>query len=50
MPKYAPNKMPVEVKSRYFELIRQGLSGSAASEQVACRSAAVRCGSLTLAA
>ena len=27
MPRYAPNKMPVAVKRRYFELIRTGLVG-----------------------
>src|SRR5690349_6810678 len=31
MPRYAPNKMPVEVKRRFFELTRQGLSSQAAS-------------------
>lgn len=31
MPRYAPNKMSGEVKCRYFELIRQGWSSSAAS-------------------
>jgi hypothetical protein len=29
MPRYAPNKVPPEVKRRDFERIRQGLSGSA---------------------
>jgi IS30 family transposase len=43
MPKHAPNKMPPEVKRRYFELIRQGLSGSAASSQVGV---SLSCGSL----
>lgn len=38
MPRYAANKMPPEAKRRYFELVRQGLSGSAASSQV-CHSA-----------
>jgi hypothetical protein len=28
MPRFAPNKMPVEVKRRYFELIREGWSGA----------------------
>ena len=43
MPRFAPNKMPVEVKRRYFELIRQGLSGAAAAEQVGV---SLSCGSL----
>jgi len=43
MPRYAPNKMPSEVKRRYFELIRSGLSGSAASERVGV---SLSCGSL----
>lgn len=43
MPRYAANKMPPEVKRRYFELIRQGLSGSAASSQVGV---SLSCGSL----
>ena len=43
MPRYAPNKMPVEVKRRYFELIRQGWSGAAAAEQVGV---SLSCGSL----
>lgn len=43
MPKYAPNKMPPEVKRRYFELIRSGLSGSAASQRVGV---SLSCGSL----
>lgn len=34
MPRYASNKMPQEVKRRYFELIRQGLSGSEAAREV----------------
>ena len=42
MPRYAPNKMPAAVKRRYFELIRTGLSESAAVQQVgvslSCRS------------
>jgi transposase, IS30 family len=28
MPRYAPTKMPPEVKRWYFELIRSGLSGA----------------------
>ncbi len=43
MPRYAPNKMPREVKRRYFELIRQGASGSAASAEVGV---SLSCGSL----
>ena len=43
MPRYAPNKMPPEVKRRYFKLIRQGISGSAASSQVGV---SLSCGSL----
>jgi hypothetical protein len=34
MPRYAWNKSPARVKRLYFELIRQGLSGAAASERV----------------
>jgi IS30 family transposase len=43
MPRYAPNKMPPEVKRRYFELIRSGLSGSEASQRVGV---SLSCGSL----
>jgi hypothetical protein len=43
MPRYAPNKMPPEVKRRYFQLIRQGRSGSAASESVGV---SLSCGSV----
>src|SRR5215207_2688787 len=43
MPRYAPNKMPVEVKRRYFELIREGWSGAAAANQVGV---SLSCGSL----
>lgn len=43
MPRYAPNKMPGEVKRRYFELIRQGASGSSASTEVGV---SLSCGSL----
>jgi transposase, IS30 family len=43
MPRYAPNKMPAGVKRRYFELIRAGLSGSAAAQQVGV---SLSCGSL----
>jgi IS30 family transposase len=43
MPRYAPNKMPAEVKRRYFELIRGGFSGASAAEQVGV---SLSCGSL----
>jgi len=43
MPRYAPNKMPTVVKRRYFELIRAGLSGSAAADEVGV---SLSCGSL----
>lgn len=43
MPRYAWNKSPLEVKRRYFELIRQGLSGSAAAQEVGV---SLSCGSL----
>jgi len=43
MPRYAPNKMPAEIKRRYFELIRQGWSGASAAEQVG---GSLSCGSL----
>jgi IS30 family transposase len=43
MPRYAPNKMPTPVKRRYFELIRSGLSGSAAAQQVGM---SLSCGSV----
>jgi transposase, IS30 family len=43
MPRYAWNKMPSEVKRRYFELIRLGLSGSEASQRVGV---SLSCGSL----
>ena len=43
MPRYAPNKMPGEVKRRYFELIRRGASGSAASVEVGV---SLSCGSV----
>jgi transposase, IS30 family len=43
MPRYAPNKMPPAVKRRYFELIRTGLSGSAAAKRVGV---SLSCGSL----
>src|SRR6476646_4371824 len=43
MPRYAWNKSPVAVKRRYFELIRQGLSGSTAAGRVGV---SLSCGSL----
>src|SRR5215212_2953499 len=43
MPRYAHNKMPAAVKGRYFELIRTGLSGSAAAQEVGV---SLSCGSL----
>ncbi|MDP9694891.1 UNVERIFIED_ORG: hypothetical protein J2X79_002459 [Arthrobacter globiformis] len=43
MPRYAANKMPPQVKRRYFELIREGISSSAAPSQVGVSPS---CGSL----
>jgi transposase, IS30 family len=43
MARYAWNKAPSEVKRRYFELIRSGLSGSDASQRVGV---SLSCGSL----
>jgi transposase, IS30 family len=43
MPRFAPNKMPTAVKRRYFELIRTGLSGAAAAQEVGV---SLSCGSL----
>ena len=43
MPRYAWNKSSLDVKRRYFELIRQGVSGSAASQKVGV---SLSCGSL----
>jgi len=43
MPRYAPNKMPTDVKRRYFELIRQGLSGAEVARRVGV---SMSCGSL----
>src|SRR3712207_2993271 len=43
MRRYAWNKSPARVKRRYFELIRQGLSGAAASERVGV---SLSCGSV----
>jgi transposase, IS30 family len=43
MPRYAPNKMPTDVKRRYFELIRGGMKGAAAARAVGVSTS---CGSL----
>lgn len=43
MPRYAPNKAPLETKRRFFELLRQGMSGQAASLTVGVSPS---CGSL----
>src|SRR5215211_7579339 len=43
MPRYAHNKMPAAVKGRYYELIRTGLSGSAAAQKVGV---SLSCGSV----
>lgn len=43
MPRYAPNRMPAEVKRRYFELIRHGHKGAAAARMVGVSTS---CGSL----
>ncbi len=43
MPHYAPNKMPMEVKRRYFELIREGHKGAVAARMVGVSTS---CGSL----
>ena len=43
MPRYAWNKAPQQDKRRYFELIRQGRSGAAASAAVGV---SLSCGSL----
>jgi transposase, IS30 family len=43
MPRYAPNKMPADVRRRYFELIHQGLSGAEAARRVGV---SLSCGSL----
>jgi IS30 family transposase len=43
MPRFAPNKMPASVKTRYFELIRSGLKGAAAARAVGVSTS---CGSL----
>jgi transposase, IS30 family len=43
MPRYPPHKMPAPVKRRSFELIRTGLSGSAAALEVGV---SLSCGSL----
>jgi IS30 family transposase len=43
MPRYAPNKMPIDVKRRYFELIRTGMRGARAAAAVGV---SLSCGSL----
>jgi transposase, IS30 family len=43
MPRYAPNKSPVEVKRRYFTLIRQGYAGAEAARRAGV---SMSCGSL----
>lgn len=43
MPRHAWNKAPADTKRRYFELLRQGASGSTASQQVGV---SLSCGSL----
>jgi IS30 family transposase len=43
MPRYAPNKMPMDVKRRYFELIRSGVRGSVAAREVGV---SLSCGSV----
>lgn len=43
MPRYAPNKMPAQVKRHYFQLIRSGLSGAAAAREVGV---SMSCGSV----
>jgi transposase, IS30 family len=43
MPHWAHNKMPTEVKRRYFELIREGLKGAEAARRVGVSTS---CGSL----
>jgi IS30 family transposase len=43
MPRYAPNKVPLDVKRRYFELIRTGMRGARAADKVGV---SLSCGSL----
>ncbi|MET8352256.1 IS30 family transposase [Micromonospora sp. NPDC005206] len=43
MPRYAPNKMSTDVKRRYFELIRTGVRGARAAQEVGV---SLSCGSL----
>jgi hypothetical protein len=43
MPRYAPNKMPTDVKRRYFELIRAGARGARAAAEVGV---SLSCGSV----
>jgi len=43
MPRYAPNKMSLDVKRRYFQLIRQGIRGARAAAEVGV---SLSCGSV----
>jgi IS30 family transposase len=43
MPRYAPNKMSMDVKRRYFELIRTGMRGARAAAEVGV---SLSCGSV----
>jgi IS30 family transposase len=43
MPRYAPNKMLIDVKRQYFQLIRSGVRGSVAAREVGV---SVSCGSV----
>jgi transposase len=43
MPRYAPNRMPKDVKRQYFELIRSGVRGSVAAREVGV---SLSCGSV----
>src|SRR4051794_25050803 len=43
MPRYAPNRMPTEVKRRYFELVRSGVRGARAADEVGV---SLSCGSV----
>jgi IS30 family transposase len=43
MPRYAPNKVSADVKRRYFELIRTGVRGARAADEVGV---SLSCGSL----
>jgi hypothetical protein len=43
MPRFAPNRMPTVVKRRYFELIRSGVRGARAADEVGV---SLSCGSV----